>query len=209
MISPSVWRRRGGRQCWPRWRACLEETRSSGEKKYFWRKKTFFLPAPPQEWRPGRKRLSLRQRGEWGSMQRPRPTNNSPRRRPSLSESYFSGSVLEEKLGAAVVQGWQEGENELTLSQHGGVLDKVNWELVVNVDKEVGRQVDKEVGTWRRGVPGWQGGRQLMQGAIQPPAKVPLQRRKDKDQNHLLLNLDLSLEFMRNVSSTFIPQRHR
>ena len=47
------------------------------------------------------------------------------------------------------------------------------------------------------------------QGAIQPPAKVPLQRRKDKDQNHLLLNLDLSLEFMRNVSSTFIPQRHR
>ena len=47
------------------------------------------------------------------------------------------------------------------------------------------------------------------QGAIQPPAKVPLQRRKDKDQNHLLLNLNLSLEFMRNVSSTFIPQRHR
>ena len=42
----------------------------------------------------------------------------------------------------------------MTLSQHGGVLDKVNWELVVNVDKEVGRQVDKEVGTWQRGVPG-------------------------------------------------------
>ena len=57
-------------------------------------------------------------------------------------------------------------------------------------------QVDKEGGNW------WQ-------GAIQPPAKVPLQRRKDKDQNHLLLNLDLSLEFMRNVSSTFILQRHR
>ena len=147
----------------------LAEVKSmSGGNSKFWRKKIFFknnfflLPAPPQEWRPGRKWWSLRQRGEWGSMQRPRPTNNSPRRRPSLSESYFSGSVLEEKLGAAVVQGWQEGENELTLSQHGGVLDKVNWELVVNVDKEVGRQVDKEVGTWRRGVPGWQGGRQLV-----------------------------------------------
>ena len=42
MISPSVWRRRGGRQCWPRWRACLEETRSSGEKKYFLKTKLLF-----------------------------------------------------------------------------------------------------------------------------------------------------------------------
>ena len=42
MISPSVWRRRGGRQCWPRWRACLEETRSSGEKKYFLKTIFFF-----------------------------------------------------------------------------------------------------------------------------------------------------------------------
>ena len=46
------------------------------------------------------------------------------------------------------------------------------------------------------------------QGATQPPAKVPLQRRKEKDQSRQMSCL-LSTEFMRNVSPTLIPERQR